>query len=64
MNVTPNSTDSELFYDDPLPVQAPLHVIIPMTVLYAATFVISTFGNTITCIVIVQNRYMHTATNY
>ena len=59
-----NSTDSDLFYDEPLPGQAPLHVIIPMTVLYSATFIISAFGNTVTCIVIVQNSYMHTATNY
>ncbi|XP_043203360.1 pyrokinin-1 receptor-like isoform X1 [Amphibalanus amphitrite] len=41
-----------------------MHTVIPMTVLYVITFLLSAVGNTVTCIVIVYNRYMHTATNY
>ncbi|XP_037084295.1 pyrokinin-1 receptor-like [Pollicipes pollicipes] len=42
----------------------PMHTVIPMTVLYVVTFLLSAVGNTVTCVVIVYNRYMHTATNY
>ena len=41
-----------------------MHTLIPMTILYVITFLLSAVGNTVTCVVIVSNRYMHTATNY
>ena len=41
-----------------------LHTVISMTILYIVIFLLGAIGNTVTCIVIVYNRYMHTATNY
>ena len=36
---------------------------IPLTLVYATIFVTGIFGNVCTCIVILRNRYMQTATN-
>ena len=41
-----------------------IHTVISMTILYVVTFLLGAIGNAVTCIVIVCNRYMHTATNY
>lgn len=38
--------------------------LLPMTVIYSLIFVSGLAGNLSTCIVIVQNPHMHTATNY
>ncbi|XP_022698880.1 pyrokinin-1 receptor-like isoform X3 [Varroa jacobsoni] len=38
--------------------------LLPMTVIYSLIFVSGLVGNLSTCIVIVQNPHMHTATNY
>lgn len=46
------------------PVRDPLYTAIPMTLLYVLILVTGVIGNLITCVVIVRNRYMHTATNY
>jgi len=42
----------------------PLYVVIPVTVMYASIFITGIIGNVSTCIVIVRNKSMHTATNY
>ncbi|XP_037067856.1 LOW QUALITY PROTEIN: pyrokinin-1 receptor-like [Pollicipes pollicipes] len=44
--------------------RGPLPIVVPITVLYIVTFVVGAVGNSVTCVVIVHNRYMHTATNY
>lgn len=41
-----------------------LSLVVPITIIYCAIFVIGIFGNVCTCIVIARNRFMHTATNY
>lgn len=46
------------------PIRDPLWTAIPMTVLYVLILVTGVVGNVLTCVVIVRNRYMHTATNY
>lgn len=42
----------------------PISVVIPLTTIYVAIFVSGIFGNVATCIVIVKNASMQTATNY
>lgn len=46
------------------PIRDPLHTVILMTILYLLILVAGLIGNVVTCVVIVRNRYMHTATNY
>jgi len=41
-----------------------LYIVIPVSIIYFIIFVSGVVGNVITCIVIVNNKYMHTATNY
>ncbi|XP_039751543.1 pyrokinin-1 receptor-like [Pararge aegeria] len=41
-----------------------LYIVVPITIIYSLIFVIGLFGNMITCIVIIRNKNMHTATNY
>lgn len=41
-----------------------LYVIIPMTLCYIIIFISGIIGNLSTCIVIIYNNYMHTATNF
>lgn len=43
---------------------APLDDKIALTIVYAFIFVSGILGNVITCVVISQNKSMHTATNY
>jgi hypothetical protein len=46
------------------PIRDPLATVIPMTIVYALILVTGVIGNFTTCVVIVRNKYMHTATNY
>ncbi|KAL0134802.1 hypothetical protein PUN28_001520 [Cardiocondyla obscurior] len=39
-------------------------LMIPLTIIYIMIFITGVFGNVITCIVIVRNSFMQTATNY
>ncbi|KAJ8936378.1 hypothetical protein NQ314_012383 [Rhamnusium bicolor] len=46
------------------PRRDPLYIVIPISVVYVATFLSGVLGNVSTCIVIARNKSMHTATNY
>ncbi|CAG2112324.1 unnamed protein product, partial [Medioppia subpectinata] len=46
------------------PVRDPLTTVIPMTIVYALILLTGVVGNVCTCVVIANNKYMHTATNY
>lgn len=41
-----------------------LYIVIPITIIYTLIFVTGVFGNFCTCLVIIRNKNMHTATNY
>ncbi|XP_053682182.1 pyrokinin-1 receptor-like [Sabethes cyaneus] len=41
-----------------------LWIVVPISVIYVAIFLIGVLGNVITCAVISRNKSMHTATNY
>lgn len=47
-----------------VPRRDPLYIVIPMTIIYSLIFITGVVGNIVTFIVIVRNKYMHTATNY
>jgi len=67
-----NLTDVDLIrkcYDNYLemylgPRNLPWETLIPVTIIYILIFVTGVFGNVTTCIVILTNQYMQTATNY
>lgn len=46
------------------PRSLPLETLVPVTIIYVIIFVTGVFGNVTTCIVILTNQYMQTATNY
>lgn len=46
------------------PRRLPRETLIPVTIIYIIIFVTGVFGNLTTCIVILTNQYMQTATNY
>lgn len=46
------------------PQRLPNETLIPVTIIYILIFVTGVFGNVTTCIVILTNQYMRTATNY
>ncbi|KAJ2949876.1 hypothetical protein O0L34_g11196 [Tuta absoluta] len=46
------------------PLRDPLYIVIPITIIYVAILITGLIGNIFTCIVIVRNKSMHTATNY
>ncbi|XP_054159700.1 pyrokinin-1 receptor-like [Oppia nitens] len=46
------------------PVRESLSTVIPMTVVYVLILLTGVVGNVCTCVVIANNKYMHTATNY
>lgn len=46
------------------PRSLPSETLIPVTIIYILIFVTGVFGNVTTCIVILTNQYMRTATNY
>lgn len=41
-----------------------LYIVVPITAIYSIIFVTGILGNIFTCLVIVRNKSMHTATNY
>ncbi|KAG6460179.1 hypothetical protein O3G_MSEX011817 [Manduca sexta] len=41
-----------------------LYIVLPITIIYTLIFITGVMGNIFTCIVIVRNKSMHTATNY
>lgn len=41
-----------------------LYIVLPITIIYTLIFITGLFGNIFTCIVIIRNKSMHTATNY
>lgn len=41
-----------------------LYIVIPITIMYTIIFITGLIGNIFTCLVIVRNKSMHTATNY
>ncbi|XP_063822429.1 pyrokinin-1 receptor-like isoform X1 [Ostrinia nubilalis] len=63
-NLTLNRSDIV----DPIAIFGPqrdsLYIVIPITIIYSIIFITGLFGNVFTCIVIVRNKSMHTATNY
>lgn len=46
------------------PKRDPLYIVIPITVIYVFIFISGIAGNVSTCVVILTNKLMHTATNY
>lgn len=61
-NVPPtDAVDPTLIFG---PKRDDLFIVIPITIIYALIFVTGLFGNVFTCIVIIKNKSMHTATNY
>ena len=42
----------------------PLYIAVPLTFLYSFLLITGIVGNVITCVVILRNKYLHTATNY
>jgi len=68
---TPNSTliEDNFNVDSYLevylgPKNLPYESLIPMTAIYILILLTGVFGNVTTCVVIITNQYMHTATNY
>lgn len=55
---------SELLAEEFLLNRDPLHIVVPLTVIYSIIFIIGIVGNVSTCVVIGRNKHMHTATNY
>lgn len=64
-NITANTSLSPV---DPTVIFGPqrdsLYIVIPITTIYSLIFVTGILGNIFTCLVIVRNKSMHTATNY
>lgn len=65
------STNSTVNYTPPVdptaifgPQRDTLYIVIPITIIYSLIFVTGVLGNLFTCLVIVRNKSMHTATNY
>lgn len=42
----------------------PMNVVIPLTLAYVSIFLTGIIGNVVTCLVIIKNPKMQTATNY
>ncbi|XP_049868569.1 pyrokinin-1 receptor-like [Pectinophora gossypiella] len=64
-NITDNFSMSAV---DPTDIFGPqrdsLYIVLPITIIYTLIFITGLFGNIFTCIVIIRNKSMHTATNY
>ncbi|XP_026751895.1 pyrokinin-1 receptor-like [Galleria mellonella] len=61
------TTNGSLVADPTLifgPQRDPLYIVLPITIIYSLIFVTGLIGNIFTCLVIVRNKSMHTATNY
>ncbi|XP_075974789.1 pyrokinin-1 receptor-like isoform X2 [Anticarsia gemmatalis] len=64
-----NSTsDNASLPSDPTDIFGPqrdsLFIVLPITIVYSLIFITGLLGNIFTCLVIVRNKSMHTATNY
>lgn len=63
-----NVTDTTSLPVDPTtifgPQRDPLFIVLPITIVYSVIFFTGILGNILTCLVIVRNKIMHTATNY
>ena len=59
-----NLTEAEYLAKVLGPKYLPLKMVIPLTIAYVTIFVTGIFGNVTTCIVIIRNPSMQTATNY
>lgn len=46
------------------PQRDPMYIVLPITIMYSFIFLTGLLGNIFTCIVIIRNKSMHTATNY
>lgn len=46
------------------PVRSHLVIVYALTVIYGFIFIFGFFGNIITCVVVIRNKYMHTVTNF
>lgn len=68
INEVANLTDNTTFPVDPTDIFGPqrdsLFIVIPITIIYSVIFFTGVLGNIFTCLVIVRNKSMHTATNY
>ncbi|XP_063362638.1 pyrokinin-1 receptor-like isoform X1 [Cydia amplana] len=60
-NFTNEPVDPVLIFG---PQRDPMYIVIPITIMYSIIFVTGLFGNIFTCLVIIRNKSMHTATNY
>lgn len=63
-NITNNTTipvDPTMIFG---PQRDPLFIVVPITIIYSLIFITGVTGNIFTCLVIVRNKSMHTATNY
>lgn len=60
--------NSQMFYSPVTylnyPIRDSLCFVIPLTLIYSVIFISGILGNIITCVVIMRNKNMHTATNY
>ena len=62
---TNSSTPAQINLEQLLgPRRFELYKVVPITVIYAIIFFTGVIGNVCTAVVIVYNKYMHTATNY
>ena len=59
-----NLTEAEYLAKVLGPKYLPLKMVIPLTIAYVTIFVTGIFGNVTTCVVIIRNPSMQTATNY
>ncbi|XP_017880475.1 neuropeptides capa receptor-like [Ceratina calcarata] len=59
-----NLTESEYLEKVLGPKYLPMKMVVPLTIAYVTIFVTGIFGNVATCIVIIRNSSMQTATNY
>ncbi|CAK1540460.1 unnamed protein product [Leptosia nina] len=63
-----NATINESLSVDPTLIFGPqrdsMYIVVPITIIYSLIFITGLFGNIFTCIVIMRNKNMHTATNY
>ncbi|XP_047530648.1 pyrokinin-1 receptor-like [Vanessa atalanta] len=53
--------DSTLIFG---PQRDSMFIVVPITIIYTLIFITGLFGNLFTCVVIIRNKSMHTATNY
>lgn len=67
-NVENSTSGNDSLQVDPTKIFGPqrdsLLIVIPITIIYSLIFITGLLGNIFTCLVIVRNKSMHTATNY